>query len=81
LKRIFAISIIGITVLGLVLSPVAFGAMIDSPRKQMAMGTLAEDVVCKDGMALMKRSSGTAACVKPSTAIKLENAGWGCSKM
>jgi len=77
LKRIFAISIIGITVLGLVLSPVAFGAMIDSPRKQMAMGTLAEDVVCKDGMALMKRSSGTGACVKPLTAMKLEKAGWG----
>jgi len=73
----FAISIIGITVLGLILSPVAFGAMIDSPRKQMVMGTSAEDVVCKAGMALMKRSSGTAACVKPSTAIKLENAGWG----
>jgi len=43
----------------------------------MAMGTLAEDVVCKDGMALMKRSSGTSACVKPLTAMKLEKAGWG----
>jgi len=64
-------------VLGLVLSPVAFGAMIDSPRKQMAMGTPSEDVVCKEGMALMKRSSGTSACVKPSTAMKLEKAGWG----
>jgi protein-disulfide isomerase len=63
--------------LGLVLSPVAFGSMIDSPRKQMAMGTLAEDVVCKEGMALMKRSSGAGACVKPSTAMKLENVGWG----
>jgi len=43
----------------------------------MAMGTLAEDVVCKDGMVLMKRSSGTSACVKPLTAMKLEKAGWG----
>ncbi len=43
----------------------------------MMMGTSAEDVVCKEGMALMKRSSGTAACVKSSTAMKLEKAGWG----
>lgn len=64
--------------LGVVLSPVAFGSMIDSPRKQMKMGTLPEDVVCKEGMALMMRASGTgAACVKLSTAMKLENAGWG----
>jgi len=41
------------------------------------MGTSAEDVVCKENMALMKRSSGTAACVTSSTAMKLEKAGWG----
>jgi len=58
-------------------SPLAFGAMIDSPRKQMMMGTLAEDVVCKEGKALMKPSSGGAACVKPTSAEKLVNAGWG----
>jgi hypothetical protein len=63
--------------LGLVLFPVALGSAIDSPRKQMAMGTLAEDVICKEGMVLMKRSSGAGACVQPSTAMKLEDAGWG----
>ena len=77
LKSVFIFSFIGVLVLSLIVSPLAFGATIDSPRKQMAMGTLAEDVVCKDGMALMKRSSGTSACVKPLTAMKLEKAGWG----
>lgn len=77
MKNIFAILVIGITVLGVVLSPLAFGSVIDSPRKQMKMGTLPEDVVCKEGMALMIRFSGASACVKPSTAMKLENAEWG----
>jgi haloalkane dehalogenase len=69
--------IIGLFAVGIISSSVVFGASIDSPRKQMAMGTAAEDVVCKAGYDLMLRSSGTAACVKPSTAMKLENSGWG----
>jgi hypothetical protein len=50
---------------------------ISSPRKQMQNGIAAQDVVCKSGLALMIRSSGDAACVTPSTAEKLANAGWG----
>ncbi len=50
---------------------------IDSPRKQMAKGIAAEDVTCKTGFTLMIRISGDAACVTPSTAEKLQMAGWG----
>lgn len=48
-----------------------------SPRKQMASGVAAEDVVCKSGFALMKRTLGYVACLKPTSAEKLENAGFG----
>jgi len=51
--------------------------MVMSPRKQMANGVAAEDVVCKAGLALMIRSTGDAACVKPATAEKLAAADWG----
>ncbi|MFQ5941785.1 MAG: hypothetical protein ACE5KA_08835, partial [Nitrososphaerales archaeon] len=57
--------------------PAAFGSTIDSPREQMADGVAAEDVVCKEGLTLMIRGSGTAACVKPSNAMKLVHRGWG----
>ena len=77
LKNIFIFMIIGLFTVGIISSSAVFGGSIDSPRKQMAMGTAAEDVVCKAGYDLMLRSSGTAACVKPSTAMKLENSGWG----
>ena len=50
---------------------------LDSPRKQMENGIEAENVECKSGLTLMKKYSGTAACVLPLTAEKLENAGWG----
>lgn len=77
MKNVFAISVIGVIILGVVLAPAAFGFTIDSPRKQMKMGILPEDVICKEEMALMIRSSGTGACVTSLTAMKLENAGWG----
>lgn len=48
------------------------------PQKQMSSGTTADDVICNSGLTLMlKSSSGSPACVKPSTAIKLEEKGWG----
>jgi len=49
---------------------------IDSPRKQMADGIVAQEVICKSGFTLMIRSSGDAACVTPSTAEKLTERGW-----
>jgi len=48
-----------------------------SPKKQMNDGVSAEDVICKGGFTLMIRMSGDAACVTPSTASKLNSAGWG----
>ncbi len=56
---------------------ISFAENIDSPRKQMTNGITAEDVVCKSGFTLMIRISGDAACVTPTTAEKLTNAGWG----
>ena len=56
---------------------ISFAESIDSPRKQMESGITAEDVVCKSGFTLMIRISGDAACVTPTTAEKLTNAGWG----
>jgi len=50
---------------------------LTSPKKQMKNGVAAEDVVCKSGFTLMIRISGDAACVTPTTAEKLTNAGWG----
>ncbi len=51
--------------------------IISSPLKQMANGVVAQEVICKSGFTLMIRSSGDAACVTPTTAEKLANAGWG----
>ncbi len=56
---------------------ISYAESIDSPRKQMENGITAEDVVCKSGFTLMIRISGDAACVTPTTAEKLTNAGWG----
>lgn len=48
-----------ILVLGLTFSLVAFGvsSMIDSLKKQMAMGTDAKDVICNIGLALLIKQS------------------------
>lgn len=52
-------------------------SIIDSPRIQMMNGITLENVECNSGLILMKKYSGSAACVKPFTAEKLENLGWG----
>ncbi|MGY5152514.1 MAG: hypothetical protein ACW9XA_09645 [Candidatus Nitrosopumilus sp. bin_6a] len=48
------------------LSSTALGS-IDSPRKQMANGISAEDVLCKNELQLMIRGNGDAICVKLSS--------------
>lgn len=51
---------------------------IKSPRKQMAEGVAATDVVCNEGLELiLKSTDGSAACVKPSSAPRLIEIGWG----
>ena len=69
-------------IIGLIISPSLTGITathheILSPKKQMALGVSAEDVKCKSGLVLMIRSSGTAACVKSETSMKLSAVGWG----
>ena len=50
-------------------------AEIDSPKKQMNRGILAEDVICKSGLELVIRINGFPACVKPETAEKMQKTG------
>ena len=75
------VAIIALISLGLFLSPSMLSVNaqdIMSPRQQMASGVAADDVVCKSGLVLMIRSTnGVATCVKPSTSMKLSDAGWG----
>ena len=55
----------------------SFGEVVDSPRKQMANGIAPEDVECKPSFTLMIKMNGNPACIKPSTAEKLQLRGWG----
>ncbi|MBI5859775.1 MAG: hypothetical protein HZB73_03590 [Nitrosarchaeum sp.] len=52
-------------------------AEIESPRKQMKQGITAENVTCKAGLSLVIRNNGFPACVKSTTAEKLESKGFG----
>ena len=64
------------SITALLLSNVAFADVIP-PKKQMKLKFTVDEIVCKEGLfKVIKKSTGTAACVKPSTAEKLANAGW-----
>ena len=70
--------ILGFVLIGTMMTSVyADHHMVMSPKKQMANGVSAEDVICKGGYTLMIRMNGDAACVTPSTASKLSTAAWG----
>ena len=78
LGNFILVMIIGIIGFSLLSLPVGLAAVIDSPKKQMANGVTAEDVICNSGFTLMiKSSSRSAACLKSTTAIKLQDKGWG----
>lgn len=48
-----------------------------SPLKQFKSGIMAENIQCKEGLELIfKAGSGSPACVKPETKIKLIERGW-----
>ena len=54
------------------------GFEIMSPRHQMMEGTALNEVVCKEGLELMKKTSDrTAACVKSTSVDRLVERGWG----
>ena len=50
-------------------------AEIESPKKQLKNGILAEEVQCNSGLELIIRNNGTPACVKPETAEKMQERG------
>jgi protein-disulfide isomerase len=83
MKPVMSISLIAISILGLILSSSISSINADSheilsPRQQMAAGVEAEDVECREGFVLMIRvSNGAAACVKSETSVKLSVVGWG----
>ena len=66
-----------IIIFSIIILTVGFPAKgeVDSPRKQMEKGISAEDVVCKEGLELVVRTNGFAACVKQETADKMKKAG------
>lgn len=52
-------------------------ADVISPKKQSALNFSPEDIVCKEDLVkLFKSSNGNAACVVPSSAAKLAEFGW-----
>jgi hypothetical protein len=63
------------SVISLALIQPSFGDL-ESPRKQIKFGVSPEKVTCDEGLVLMLRPSGMPACVKPTTAEKLEEKGW-----
>jgi len=48
-----------------------------SPKMQIFCGTSLENVTCNEGLVLIIKHNGSPACVKPETAVKLEERGWG----
>ena len=50
-------------------------ADVETPRKQMQQGISAEEVICKEGLELVIRTNGLAACVRQETAEKMQKAG------
>jgi len=50
---------------------------VDPPLKQVAQGIAPHQVICKQGLELIIKYNGSPACVKPETAEKLAERGWG----
>lgn len=49
---------------------------LESPRKQIKLGVTPEKITCDEGLVLMLKISGVPACVKQTTAERLEERGW-----
>ncbi|RNJ80761.1 MAG: hypothetical protein D9C04_00020 [Nitrosopumilus sp. B06] len=56
----------------LVISTTHALAEIESPKEQMNSGVAAKDVTCKVGLELVIRINEDAACVKPETAVRMQ---------
>ncbi|KAF6245050.1 hypothetical protein [Nitrosopumilus sp. b2] len=71
LFQVFGASIVFLLIL---IQPVF--ADIESPRKQIKFGISPEKITCEEGFVLMLRASGMPACLKPTSAERLEERGW-----
>lgn len=74
-KALFAVLFLTLSLALFLANPA--NAEMESPRKQMKRGIAAEDVTCKAGLSLVIRNNGFPACVKSTTAEKLESKGFG----
>ncbi|WP_428323815.1 hypothetical protein [Nitrosopumilus sp.] len=72
--KFYQVSII-FTIFFLVVIQSSFGD-IESPKKQIKLGIMPEKVTCNEGLVLMLKISGMPACVKSTTAERLEERGW-----
>ena len=75
LKHIVFFAVIPL-VLSIGMIPMSYGNIFGSPNKQMDDGVATEDILCRYGLDLMVRPSGTVACVQPSSSDKLTAKGW-----
>jgi predicted nucleic acid-binding Zn-ribbon protein len=74
--RIILLVLAFVSITSIISSNVALADVIP-PKKQTKLGFTVEEVICKEGLIkVIKKSTGAAACVKPSTAEKLAQAGW-----
>lgn len=75
----FALILISsVSVLPASFAQVAPHAVFQSPKKQFEQGLSADRVKCNEDLILMiKLTNGSPACVKPQTAQKLAERGWG----
>ena len=72
------ITLIAVLAIGIASAHGESTVYLPAPLKQMEGGTSGMDVICNSGLTLIaKISSDSSACVKPSTAMKLEEKGWG----
>jgi len=74
-NKVFLGIILSLTLVLFFVDPV--NAEIESPKKQIENGVLAEEVICKTGLNLVIRNNGYPACVNAGTAEKLEERGLG----
>jgi len=57
-------------------APIEEGEIL-SPKKQVSQGIEPAAVICKEELQLIIKYNDSPACVKPDTAEKLEESGWG----
>ena len=75
LKNRVLLGIVLFLALSLVFAVNPVNADTESPKKQIKRGIPVEDITCKTGLSLVIRTNGFAACVKSTTADKLEKMG------